>query len=140
MTSDPCHRGVAAKSLGNWVLLMFVCLGLALRLGVAAALDGGLGGTPAPGSDDFEYDSYAWNVAQGRGYRGVSPDVTDPEHLTAYRPPGTSFVWAGLYRLLGHRYAAVRVLHCILGAATILLVYWVGQRCFGHSVGLLAAS
>jgi len=130
---------MAARPLTHWVLLVLVCVGLAARLGVAAALDGGLNGGPAPGSDELEYDSYAWNVAQGRGYRGISPDVADKEHLTAYRPPGTSLAWAGVYRLFGHRYAAVRVLHGIVGAGTILLVFWIGQRCFGRSVGLLAA-
>ena len=139
MTFKLRYREGAATPLTRWVLLVLVCVGLAARLGVAVALDGGLNEGPKPGSDDFEYDSYAWNVAQGRGYRGISPDVTDPEHLTAYRPPGTSLAWAGVYRLFGHRYAGVRVLHGIVGAATILLVYWIGQRCFGRSVGLLAA-
>jgi 4-amino-4-deoxy-L-arabinose transferase-like glycosyltransferase len=44
-----------------------------------------------------------------------------------------------VYVLFGHRYAAVRVFHCLIGTATILLVYWIGQFCFGRLVGLLAA-
>jgi 4-amino-4-deoxy-L-arabinose transferase-like glycosyltransferase len=69
----------------------------------------------------------------------MSPDVVDQDHLTAYRPPGTSLVWAGLYAVFGHRYEAVRVLHCVVGAASVLLVYGVGRRCFGRATGLLSA-
>jgi 4-amino-4-deoxy-L-arabinose transferase-like glycosyltransferase len=122
----------------RWLLLLLVCLGFVLRLGLALVL--GINDPPEPGSDAQEYDTYAWNVAQGRGYRGMSPDVQDQDHLTAYRPPGPSLVWAGLYGAFGHRYDVVRIAHCLLGAGTILLVYGIGRRCFGDGVGLLAAA
>jgi 4-amino-4-deoxy-L-arabinose transferase-like glycosyltransferase len=121
----------------RWLLPALVGLGFLLRLALAIHL--GIHDAPEPGSDQQEYDTYAWNVAQGRGYRGMSPDVTDRDHLTAYRPPGTSLVWAGLYRVLGHRYDIVRVTHCLVGAATILLVYLIGRRTLNDTVGLLAA-
>src|SRR4051794_11023179 len=89
----------------RWLLLVLVCLGFLPRLGLAIVL--GINDSPEPGSDPQEYDTYAWNVAQGRGYRGMSPDVKDQDHLTAYRPPGPSLVWAGLYYVFGHRYDAV---------------------------------
>lgn len=88
-----------------WQLVVLVLLGAGLRVGLAIGL--GLDKPPAFGSDQYEYDNYAWNVAQGRGYRGISPDVTDLDHLTAYRPPGTSLTWAALYRIFGHRYGVV---------------------------------
>src|SRR5947209_319419 len=90
-------------------LALFVSVGLLLRLGLAIKL--GLNEPPKPGSDALEMDTYAWNLAQGRGYRGLSPDVTDQDHLTAYRVPGTSVSWAVLYRLFGHRYDVVRIFH-----------------------------
>jgi 4-amino-4-deoxy-L-arabinose transferase-like glycosyltransferase len=114
-----------------------VLLGLVLRLALAVAL--GLKSAPAPGSDEHEYDVYAWNVAQGRGYRGLSMDVVDQDHLTAYRPPGPSLAWAACYAVFGHRYDVIRIMHCIVGAATIALVYGIGKRCFGEATGLLAA-
>src|SRR5262249_7514437 len=46
----------------------------------------------------------------------------------------------GLYRVFGHRYDIVRVSHCLVATATILLVYWIGRRCFDKTVGLLAAA
>jgi len=122
----------------RWILLALVVFGFALRLGLGVALD--LNARPESGSDCEEYDAYAWNVSQGRGYRGMSPDVTDRDHLTAYRPPGPSLVWAGAYYVFGHRYSAVRVLNCLAGAATIALVYLIGCQTFGRPVGLVAAA
>jgi 4-amino-4-deoxy-L-arabinose transferase-like glycosyltransferase len=121
-------------------LILALLFGIALVARLGAATTIGLNEPPKPGSDDAEYDSYAWNLAQGRGFRGISPDMADQNHLTAYRPPATSIVWAAVYALLGHRYAAVRVLHCIVGALTVLLVYRVGNACFGWSIGVIAAS
>jgi 4-amino-4-deoxy-L-arabinose transferase-like glycosyltransferase len=122
----------------NWRLPALVVLGLALRIGLAVVL--GLDKPPAFGTDQYEYDNYAWNVAQGRGYRGISPDVADTDHLTAYRPPGTSLTWAALYQVFGHRFGAVRLAHCLAGALSIVLVYHIGRRCFGETVGMLAAA
>lgn len=113
-------------------------LGLALRLGLAAWE--GLDSAPQFCTDQYEYDNYAWNLTRGLGYRGISPDVADTNHLTAYRPPGTSLVWAGIYRVVGHRYAAVRVFNCLVGAATVGLVYLLGRRAFNEATGLIAAA
>jgi 4-amino-4-deoxy-L-arabinose transferase-like glycosyltransferase len=105
-------------------------LGLAVTQGISKA----------PVSDAEEYDTYAWNMAQGHGYRGMSPDVADRNHTTAYRPPGPSLLMAGVYSIVGHRYDAVRVIHCLLGTASILLVYLIARRVFGNAVALLAAA
>ena len=126
------------RSITNPRLAMLLAVGLILRLGVAVML--GLNEPPRPGSDADEYDTYAWNLAQGHGYRGMSPDVIDQDHLTAYRLPGASILWSGLYRVFGHRYNVVRIVHCLLGTIAIIFVYGIGRRCFGESVGLLSAA
>jgi 4-amino-4-deoxy-L-arabinose transferase-like glycosyltransferase len=122
---------------------VLLIVGLASR--IAITIHGGLATPPVPGSDASEYDSYAWNLAQGRGFSGISPDVIKPdgqllEHPTAYRAPGTSVLWAGLYSIFGHRYSVVRISQCVLGALTILLIYGIGRKCFGETVALLAAA
>lgn len=118
--------------------LVLAALGFAVR--VALAIWFGIAKPPEPGSDGQEYDTYAWNLAQGNGYRGMSPDVADPNHLTAYRPPGTSVVWAGLYALFGHRYDVVRLSNCLWGAISVWLVFEIGRLCYGNRLGLLAAA
>ena len=125
------------------VLLVLMVMGLSLR--IATSMHGGLAAPPAPGSDASEYDSYAWNLAQGRGFSGISPDVKRPdgqlmEHPTAYRAPGTSVLWAGLYLTFGHRYSVVRISQCVLDTLTILLICGIGRKCFGDTVALLAAA
>jgi hypothetical protein len=145
-SADRCREApslVVTSRLGQHRLLLALTgIALAARLGVAVL--GGLNEPPAPGSDGAEYDSYAWNLAQGRGYMGISPDVRDAggrllEHSTAYRVPGTPLLWAFLYRIVGHRYDVIRLTHCILGAASVALVYAIGRACFDRRVGLLAA-
>src|ERR1700677_4611990 len=128
------------KPHGLWVIALaaVLLLGLAARVGLACA--GGLFSAPEPSSDAKEYDAYAWNLAQGNGYRGMSPDVTDQNHLTAYRPPGPSVLMAGVYLVAGHNYAAVRLVNCLLGVCSIFLVYRLGRRTFSELVGILAAA
>jgi 4-amino-4-deoxy-L-arabinose transferase-like glycosyltransferase len=140
------NNGVGRHKLQTWysrILIVLMIMGLALR--IAIGVHGGLAAPPVAGSDSSEYDSYAWNLAQGKGYSGISPDVTRADgqlqvHPTAYRVPGTSVLWAGLYRSFGHRYSVVRILYCILDTLTILLIYGIGRRCFDDSVALLAAA
>ncbi|MGQ0634381.1 MAG: ArnT family glycosyltransferase [Planctomycetaceae bacterium] len=124
-----------SSSRAVWLL---VAVGFVARLGLAIAL--GLNKPPEPGSDPEEYDTYAWNVTQGRGYRGMSPDVADRDHLTAYRPPGTSLVWAGFYSVFGHRYDVIRILHCVAGALSVWVLFRIGLLCFSERISLLAAA
>ncbi len=118
-----------------WSLLIVAFL---LRLGLGLAL--GLNDPPKTGSDAEEYDTYAWNVVKGHGYRGMSPDVSNQDHLTAYRPPGTSLTWAMIYRVVGHRFDAIRLFGCILGAASVYEVFRLGRRLFTTNVGLISAA
>jgi 4-amino-4-deoxy-L-arabinose transferase-like glycosyltransferase len=139
--NDFRNRNLPGLSLR--VLFVLLVVGLAAR--IAITNHGGWATPPVPGSDASEYDSYAWNLAQGHGYSGISPDVKTPdgqllEHTTAYRSPGTSVLWAGLYWSCGHRYGVVRFFQCVLDTLTILLIYGIGRKCFGDTVALLAAT
>jgi 4-amino-4-deoxy-L-arabinose transferase-like glycosyltransferase len=131
------------QQLSSRLAWWFMLIGFAIRIGIAA--HAGLGSAPRLGSDASEYDSYAWNLAGGHGYRGISPDIDDAkgqplDHPTAYRVPGTSLFWAGLYSLFGHRYAAVRVAGCVLDTLMIILVYRVAIECFDPNVALVSAA
>src|SRR5258705_372076 len=119
---DPrnCKTSVRLRTL-----LALIAIGLTAR--IAVTVHAGLAAPFAPRSDAIEYDSYAWNIVQGRGYSGISPDVKSPtgellEHPTAYRAPLTSVFWAGIYWLFGHRYSPVRLAQCVLDTLTILLL------------------
>jgi hypothetical protein len=142
-SQDSAKGGGWFGSYSRILLLILVAVGLLGRL--AVAIQSGLRMPPAGGSDAAEYDSYAWNLAQGQGYSGISPDVRGLdgqllEHPTAYRAPGTSTFWAGLYLIFGHRYDVIRIAQCILGVLTILFIYAIGRHCFDEIVALLAAA
>jgi hypothetical protein len=79
--------------------ILIVLMAAGLLASVSVCVYKGLERPPDAGSDGSEYDSYAWNLAQGNGYRDNSPDVKDSDgrlldHPTAYRVPGTSVFWA----------------------------------------------
>src|SRR5262245_22122703 len=116
----------SSRARVNRVVWLAVAVALVLRLGLAAHY--GLTRAPKPGGDDQEYDTYAWNLAQGRGYRGMSPDVADQDHLTAYRPPGPSLLFASVYMVVGHRYDAVRIVNCALAALSVYATFLIGRR------------
>jgi 4-amino-4-deoxy-L-arabinose transferase-like glycosyltransferase len=123
----------------RWFLVALMAVTFGLHLTAIAVLTG-LDTRPTPGSDPSEYDAYAWNVAQGRGYRGLSIDVTDRDHLTAYRPPTAPLYYAAIYAVFGHSYVAANVCNSVLAALTPLLVYGIARRCFGRKAALLAAA
>ena len=117
-----------------WILIVAA---FALRIGYATSV--GLTRPIPGGSDEEEYDTYAWNVAQGHGYRGMSPDVKDRDHLTAYRPPGPSLVYAAIYRVVGHHPTAIRIFNCALAAASCLLLLAIGRRTVGETSAWIGA-
>src|SRR5262245_60606160 len=113
-TDPPPTVPDAPPARGGRLGLLICILAVGFVARVAFAAHQGLDAAPVPGSDPSEYDAYAWNLAQGNGYRGPSPDVADQNHLTAYRPPLPSLLMAGVYAVFGHHYAPVRLVHCLL--------------------------
>ena len=125
-------------------LSILVVAGFALRVAAASVLSGGLNAKPPSGADQGEYVRVAWNLALGKGYVGISPDVVGEdgiarEHPTAWRAPGAPIVWALVFQLTGLRYDVVRLLQCLVSALTIPMLYGVGKSCFNDRVGWLAA-
>ena len=57
-----------------------------------------------------------------------------------FRAPLYPWLLGGLFSALGPGLFAVRVVQCLLGAATTLLTWMVGRRAFDSRVGLLAAA
>jgi 4-amino-4-deoxy-L-arabinose transferase-like glycosyltransferase/glycosyltransferase involved in cell wall biosynthesis len=132
-TIHPPPRSRVSLWLAALLIFAFV-----LRLG-AVALITGLHTPPAVGTDECEYDSYAWNLAQGNGYRGPSPNVSDENHLTAYRPPAPSIFVAGLYVLFGHTHVVAYVADILLAVLTVWLIFQITLRCFNQRAAWLAA-
>lgn len=129
------RAGPAPRDLLGPALIFALAVGLRI---LAIAWLHGLDTAPTPGSDAHEYDTYAWNVAQGRGYRGPSLDVTDVDHLTAYRPPVPSLFFAAIYLVFGHSYAAAQIGNALLGGLAALWLIRLTTYLFDRRAGLLA--
>lgn len=136
----PLERTIPAQVSRDilWLTALLVAA-FVLRLSMVISVTG-LHTAPTCGTDEYEYDTYAWNVAQGNGYRGPSPDVADQNHLTAYRPPAPSLFLAGLYRLFGHTYLVAYLALILLGTLTVWLLFQITLVCFNRRAAWLAAS
>jgi 4-amino-4-deoxy-L-arabinose transferase-like glycosyltransferase len=78
--------------------------------------------------DSIYYDSWAWKVAQGKGY-GPMP---------FYMAPLYPYVLAVIYKLFGHSLGLVYALQSALGVVNTYLVYILTRRMFGHKSGIAA--
>jgi len=80
------------------------------------------------GGDAIEYDLIAREICKGGNYTDI------------YRPPGTSFLLSIIYYLFGVKYAIVRTIFSLLGAATCIIVYFIGKKIFNETVGMVSAA
>jgi len=111
-------------------LLCVFALAVGLRIAVAAKM--GLSAPPRPGTDDAEYDQYALNLVEGRGFSGYTiGNQTNPDLPTTFREPGTPFVYAILFNLFGHRYEPVRIVQCLFSAAVVFFLFYLANCSFG---------
>jgi hypothetical protein len=95
MEPQDCMKG-SDRYVSCSLTLLNVLLVVGLLARVALAIHGEL--RMPGGADAAEYGSYAWNLAQGHGYCGISPNIRGLDgqpldHPTAYCVPGTSTFW-----------------------------------------------
>ena len=78
--------------------------------------------------DPKAYDDRAVSILEDR-------DETD---RPCYQAPLYPWILAGVYRVAGHDYDAVRLVQAFLGALTVVLIASLGARLFGTVAGLTA--
>lgn len=138
-------------------LLVFAVLLVAIAFWIDFS-DESFRGSPGRQGDDVYFENIAYHLAKGEGirfdftdetwrkaYREANPDGVNDWvfHLkvrgaTTSRSPGLPLVAAGIYRLVGRDFLAVRiVLSLSMAAAMTLLVVCVSMR-FGWLVGAMA--
>ncbi|MGC9974439.1 MAG: glycosyltransferase family 39 protein [Gaiellaceae bacterium] len=100
-------------------------LALAARLPWALIVHAG------PSSDSLFYYLGAKSIAAGHGYEIF-------HHPTAFFPVGWPVFLAGLFLITGPSFIAVKVAALLLWMLTTALVYLLGRRLGGRSVGLVA--
>jgi len=84
--------------------------------------------------DEIDYDAIARSLASGHGFSLTA------DRPTASRPPLYPILLAGVYRIVGARAEAGKVLQILLGGAVVLLAYLLARRLFSERVALVAAA
>lgn len=102
-----------------------ILIGLFLRLLWAIAVP------VVPLSDSNAYDVFAQNLAKGNGFGWGVND------LTAYWPPGTSFIYAIFYKIFGHTYWPIIIFNLLIAAATIWVTMYLAEKWFNQQIAIL---
>ncbi|RPI99210.1 MAG: hypothetical protein EHM39_06925 [Chloroflexi bacterium] len=81
------------------------------------------------------YDTYAVNLMDGRGYTRFDDRSADSD-----LPPLYPYFLAGVYTVFGRDPIPVALVQIGLDVLTVLLLFWIGRRVAGETIGLLAAA
>lgn len=117
------------KQLQKYLLLIIVILALVIRFGASFFLTD-LAAEPL--QDPRLYVEASWNLVSGNGF-SVNGEIP-----AARRPPGYSFLLAGVFSIFGKSLAAARVVNVLMSSLTVGLVNLLGCRLFNGSVGIIA--
>jgi 4-amino-4-deoxy-L-arabinose transferase-like glycosyltransferase len=126
----------------NAAWAVFVCA-LAIRL---AALWAGSGAALV--LDEIAYTARAEALLDGRGYLGSYQSwvrhpgwkiMELPQYLGAYQPPGYPTFIAGVMAVSGRSLLVVKLVQCVLSAASCVLLLALGTSWFGLRAGRVAA-
>ena len=119
---------VESKSSMSWrVIAAIFFLSLAVRLAYVVAFPAG----PLE-TDAIDYDTIAWNLAQGNGYTNQAGEPT------AFRPPMYPLFLAGIFYAAGHDLDWVRWVQALLGAGICVLVCLTARRLYDDGSAKLA--
>jgi hypothetical protein len=98
-----------------------------------------------PAADARWYDTIAWNLAQGKGFRVDDTKPLEEDPAIAIVGPGYVYSLAGIYRLFGHHLEAVWIVQSLLHTLNAFLVFLLARKVLasagGHwGISLLAAA
>jgi 4-amino-4-deoxy-L-arabinose transferase-like glycosyltransferase len=78
--------------------------------------------------DSYDWTTLASNILNGQSYNST------------YRGPLYPLVLAGIYSVFGYGVIAVRIFQSILGAATVILIYFTAKEIFSEKTAVIAAA
>jgi 4-amino-4-deoxy-L-arabinose transferase-like glycosyltransferase len=132
-TSKLCHIMIfgipLGKQLQKYLLLIMIILALVIRFGASFFLTD-LAADPL--HDPRLYVEAGWNLVSDNGF-SVNGEIP-----AARRPPGYSFLLAGLFSIFGKSLVAARVVNILMSSLTVGLVNLLGCRLFNGGVGIIA--
>ena len=103
-----------------WILVSILLVGLLLRLGIMAVMDG----SELQIVDETHYDELAVHLVE----TGDFGSETEP--YVSIRPPLYPWLISEIYRVFGiQNYTAVRVIQILISLVTVLCVYGLAREC-----------
>lgn len=119
----------------RWFLpLVLGAIALALRLGYWL----GFTAQRRLTSDAYQYNALAANIAHGKGYVDVYPQLA--LHATAFRPPLYPALLGGIYAAVGVHPGVGRFVNVLLGMGVVVLTYFLVKRFVSLAAGIVAAA
>lgn len=118
------QRGIYAGTIA----LLQLNIGTILLLGAIARIAWALAIPVIPLSDSRAYDTFATNIWQ-HGVYGWTPDSP-----TSFWPVGTSALYALIYQIFGHQYAAIVCLNILFSLGIIFYSYKTTELFFDKPV------
>ena len=120
-------------------ILLLLIVGAAFAARLSYCLFKGVNREPGtPSADATGYSRYAWNLAQGKGLRGPEAGQ-EGDVLSALIPPGLPAFYAAIYFVFGKSYAAVRIIQCLLSAASVILLFGITRAVLNERAAWVAA-
>lgn len=136
-----CQRLPTGKKAETLYLGLILAIAVFTRLGAALYLGDRVEILPGI-YDQISYDTLARSLLNGQGYTFPHPwwPATPPGKPTSFWSFLYPLYLAGVYALFGPHPLAARILQAlIVGPLTAWLLYRLGRRLFGPTVGLFAA-
>jgi len=121
--SRPECNGVLSTGASSRELLLVLGLALALRAAWAFVIP------VIPVSDSHAYDTFARTLVESGVFGWTQSEPF------AFWPPGTSFIYAALFRVFGVHYGPIVALNLLLSLALIVSTMRLAHRFFGGRCG-----
>jgi 4-amino-4-deoxy-L-arabinose transferase-like glycosyltransferase len=140
MTNSRPQRAFSLRRLLQHPLFWILLVALVLRMAAALVLGNTVRGLSGA-QDEITYSMLGHRFVQGFG-------LTFPENWypwikanteQAYFSDAISYYLAAIYALFGYQPLAARVVTGLISTASVGLIYLLGARLFGKTVGLVAA-
>lgn len=127
MTIESLRAALVAALSTRRALYAALLVALLLRVAWAALVP------VIPISDSKAYDILATNLAAGLGF------AFEASKPTCYFAPGAAFIYAALYVVFDHSYWPIVVLHILVSAASVALVWKLTSEWFGSHAASISA-
>ena len=115
-----------------------VCFALIIRIGFVIFLSSALDSRRTLSVDALSYHQVAQNLVEHHIFTSPIDPPYNPQLPSTFRPPLTPFYLAAIYRVFGVNLLWGRLGLALISAISCGLTYWLGEKLFGRTTGIVA--